>query len=95
MSLQKGENGNMSNEGNKEVLKERFLEASREYGNLYNGMMELFADNPVMETLIRELHNKAHDYYMAMADIRESGYSVDFLLRAANTSETDTKKGNW
>lgn len=86
MSLQKGENGNMSNERNKEILKERFLEASREYGNLYNGMMELFSDNSVMETLIRELHNKAHDYYMAIADIRERGYAVDSLLRAADTS---------
>lgn len=64
----------------KEILVENFENASKEYTDLQGAMMEMFEDNPIMSCLVGSLNRLADDYYMAMMDVYQNGYTLDEIL---------------
>lgn len=63
-----------------QMLADGYCDASDSYYDFYNAMMEKFSSDPIMQTLLLALVQKAQQYWEATFALTSRGYSVDEAL---------------
>lgn len=71
----------------KEILAEDFMNASREYTAFHEAMMKIFDSDPIMLCLLGNLCRLADNYYMAMMNVYQNGYTLDEILGRTTSRE--------
>lgn len=71
----------------KEILTEDFTNAHKEYADLHEAMMGMFENDPIMSCLIGNLYRLANNYYMALMNVYQNGYTLDEILGRSTDGE--------